>query len=57
MELLPLALLNAALVLSTYYFGKWKGGGECFKDVVLAYKQDKELFCKALEKLIEENDL
>lgn len=57
MELLPLALLNAALVLGTYYFGKWMGGGECFKDVLLAYKQDKELFCKALEKLIEENDL
>ncbi len=57
MELLPLALLNAALVLGTYYFGKWVGGGECFKDVLLAYKQDKEIFCKQIEKVIEENDL
>lgn len=57
MELLPLALLNAALVLSTYYFGKWVGGGECFKDVLLSYKEDKIEFCKQIEKIIEENDL
>ena len=57
MELLPLALLNAELVLGTYYFGKWMGGGECFKVVLLAYKQDKEIFCKQIEKVIEENDL
>lgn len=57
MELLPFALLNAALVLGTYYFGKWVGGGECLNIVLLAYKQDKEIFCKQIEKVIEENDL
>ena len=57
MELLPLALINAALVLGTYYFGKWIGGGECLNIVLLAYKQDKEIFCKQIEKVIEENDL
>lgn len=57
MELLPLALLNAALVLGTYYFGKWMGGGECFKGVLLSYKEDKIEFCKQIEKIIEENDL
>lgn len=57
MELLSIALLNAALVLGTYYFGKWVGGGECFKDVLLSYKEDKIEFCKQIEKIIEENDL
>ena len=57
MELLSIALLNAALVLGTYYFGKWVGGGECLNIVLLAYKQDKEIFCKQIEKVIEENDL
>lgn len=57
MELLPFALLSAALVLGTYYFGKWVGGGECLNIVLLAYKQDKEIFCKQIEKVIEENDL
>lgn len=57
MELLPLALLNAALVLGTYFFGKWMGGGQCFKEMLLAYKEDKVEFCKQIEQVLEEHDL
>ena len=44
MEFLPMALFNAALVLGTYFFGKWVGGGECFKEMLLSYKEDKVKF-------------
>lgn len=54
MELLPFALLSAALVLGTYYFGKWVGAGDAFMHCARAYKCDKELFCKTVEKLIED---
>ena len=57
MEFLLIALLNAALVLGTYFFGKWVGGGQCFKEMLLSYKEDKVEFCKQLEEAIEENNL
>lgn len=54
MEPLPLALLSAALVLGTYYFGKWVGQRIAFVTCALAYRNDKQATCKALEQLIEE---
>lgn len=54
MELLPIALITAACVIVAYYIGKWVGEGNAFMHCARAYKCDKELFCKTVEKLIED---
>lgn len=57
MELLPIALITAACVILAYYLGKWVGEGNAYAVFVQAYKRNKVAFCKALEEVIEENDL
>jgi hypothetical protein len=57
MELLPIALITAACVVVAYYIGKWVGEGNACAICVLAYKHNKVAFCKAMETVIEENDL
>jgi uncharacterized protein (UPF0333 family) len=57
MELLPIALITAACVVVAYYIGKWVGEGNACAVFVQAYKRNKGAFCKALEQIIEENDL
>lgn len=54
MELLPIALITAAAVVVAYYIGKLVGEGNAFMLCARAYKCDKELFCKTVEKLIED---
>ena len=57
MELLPIALITAACVVVAYYIGKWVGEANAYVICALAYKHNKVAFCKALEQIIEENDL
>lgn len=56
MELLPIALISAAVVVA-YYIGKWVGMAAACRFCVLAYKHNKAAFCKAMEETIEENGL